>query len=151
MKTSAGLLMYRRMGDEIQVLIVHPGGPFFAKRPQGCWSIPKGLVDGEEDLLAAARREFGEETGLQARGDFLPLGSIKQKGGKAVHAWALAGNCDPEKVKSNTFRMEWPPRSGQEQEFPEVDEARFVTLEEARRLLLPAQLPFLDRLEEILG
>ena len=150
METSAGLLMYRRGASGVEVLVVHPGGPFFRRRHEGVWSIPKGLVEEDGDFLEAARREFAEETGLEAAGDFLSLGSVKQKGGKVVHAWAFEGDCDPRQISSNTFSLEWPPGSGKEQEFPEVDEARFASLEEARGLLVAAQCAFLKRLAEAL-
>ena len=143
--------MYRTVGKGLELLIAHPGGPFFAKRREGVWSIPKGLVAEGEDLLAAARREFTEETGFESEGEFLPLGSVQQKGGKIVHAWAFAGDCDPAEIVSNTFRLEWPPRSGREREFPEIDAARFASPDDARRLLLPAQCPFVDRLEAALA
>ncbi len=150
-KVSAGLLMYRRRGGGVEILLVHPGGPLWAKRDYGAWSIPKGEVDPGEDELAAARREFEEETGFEASGKFLPLGEIRQKSGKLVRAWAFEGNCDPHTLRSNTFRMEWPPRSGREQEFPEIDRAEFFALDEARRRINPAQVPLLDHLEEKLA
>lgn len=151
-KLSAGLLMYRKNPEALEVFLVHPGGPFFAKKDLGAWSIPKGLVDPEEDVQTAARREFEEEVGLPVDGPLIPLGKVVQKGGKQVVAWAFAGDA-PEgfEPSSNTFEIEWPPRSRRRQRFPEVDQARFFTLDEARRKLLPAQLPLLDRLVETLN
>jgi predicted NUDIX family NTP pyrophosphohydrolase len=129
------------------VLLVHPGGPFWAKKDAGAWSIPKGeYVDGEEDPLACARREFEEELGTPAPGDLVPLGEVRQKSGKRVTAWAAAGDLDPTGVASNTFTMEWPPRSGRMQEFPEIDRAAWFALDEAREKINPAQAAFLDRL-----
>ena len=144
--------MYRRTGGILEVLLVHPGGPYFARRDAGWWSIPKGLVDGDEDPLAAARREFTEETSLPARSPvFTPLGEVRQKGGKRVLAWAFEGDCDPGAVASNTFEMEWPPRSGRRQSFPEVDRAAWFPVPEARVRMNAAQAGFLERLEEHLG
>jgi predicted NUDIX family NTP pyrophosphohydrolase len=129
---------------------VHPGGPFFHNRDDGWWTVPKGLVGAGEDPLAAARREFEEETSftLPAGAEYLDLGSVKQKGGKVVTAWAVEGDCEPPLLRSNTFSLEWPPRSGRIRDFPEVDRAAFFTLDQARRKILPAQAPFLDRLAE---
>ena len=147
MKVSAGLLMFRGGVADLEVLLCHPGGPFFKNKSEGVWTIPKGLVEDGEDLLATARREFAEETSLDTPDDgYLELGSIRQKGGKQVHAWAFRGDCDPAAIESNPFTLEWPPRSGREQEFPEVDEARFATPEQAARLMIAAQLPLLERL-----
>ena len=151
MPISAGLLMYRVSASGIQVLLVHPGGPFFARKDAGVWTIPKGQPDAREDLLDCARREFQEETGFDAgSGPFLPLGEVKQKGGKTVHAWAFAGDCDPAKLTSNTFICEWPPRSGKRGSFPEVDRAEFFALDEARPKINPAQATFIDRLADLL-
>ena len=151
MPISAGLLMYRVSASGIQVLLVHPGGPFFARKGAGVWTIPKGLPDAGEDLLDCARREFQEETGFDAgSGPFLPLGEVKQKGGKTVHAWAFAGDCDPAKLTSNTFICEGPPRSGKRASFPEVDRAEFFALDEARAKINPAQATFIDRLADLL-
>ena len=148
-KTSAGLLMFHRKNDELEVLLVHPGGPYFHKKDDGAWTLPKGEAAEGEDLLARARVEFEEELGLPASGDWIELGSIKQKGGKMVHAWAFAGELkDDFKLASNTFEMEWPPRSGKMERFPEVDRASFFPLEEARRKINVAQNVFLDRLIE---
>lgn len=145
-KRSAGLLMYRRAGETVEVLLVHPGGPFWMKKDAGAWSIPKGeYADGEEPL-AAATREFQEETGLEATGPYLPLRPVRQQGGKVVHAWAFEGNCRAESLKSSTFSLEWPPRSGRHREFPEVDRAGWFGLEEAKRKILPGQIALLDDL-----
>jgi len=146
-KQSAGLLMYRTR-DCVEVFLVHPGGPFWARKDQGAWSIPKGEVTTEEDPLAASRREFQEETGQDVAGTFTPLEPIRQAGGKIVHAWAVAGDCDPAAIQSNTFTMEWPPRSGRQQNFPEVDRAGWFTLEQAREKILKSQCPLLDQLEQ---
>lgn len=143
---SAGLLMYRFREGELQVLLVHPGGPLWARRDEGAWTIPKGLVAPGEDPLSAAQREFREETGLTPHGPFVPLGEVRLKGGKRVQAWAFAGDCDPATIRSNTFSMEWPPRSGQQRTFPEVDRAAFFDLRQARSKIHPAQTPLLDRL-----
>lgn len=150
-KESAGLLLYRRRDDRIEVLLVHPGGPLWKKKDEGAWSIPKGELDGDEDALACARREFEEETGFVADGPFLPLGSVRQKSGKLVHAWAFEGDCDPSALRSNGFEMEWPPRSGRMQQFPEIDRAEFFDIERAREKLNPAQVDFLDELVEALS
>ena len=151
-KTSAGLLMYRVRDRQLEVLLAHPGGPLFAKKEDGHWSIPKGEVEPGEEMLAAAVREFREETGVEPRGDFLDLGAIRQKGGKAVHAWAFGGDWDESlPLQSNTFQIEWPPASGKVRSFPEIDRAGFFTIAEARKKLKEAQHPFLDRLEAALG
>ena len=150
-KTSAGLLMFRRNNGELEVLLVHPGGPYFQNKDDGAWTIPKGEAAEGEDLLTRARIEFEEELGLPPRGDWIALGSIKQKGGKTVHAWAFEGDLkDDFKLASNTFEMEWPPRSGKMQRFPEVDRASFFPVEEARRKINVAQTALLDRLVEAL-
>jgi predicted NUDIX family NTP pyrophosphohydrolase len=149
MRTSAGLLMYRRTEGEFQVLLVHPGGPYFANKDAGAWTVPKGEPAEGEDPLAAARREFREETGVEVppAAAMLPLGQVKQKGGKVVQAWAFEGDCDPSKCVSNTFRLEFPPRSGKMQEFPEVDRAAFFSIAEARTKINAAQVELLERLE----
>ena len=147
---SAGLVLFRRASAGAEVLLVHPGGPFWAKKDLGAWSIPKGEVAEGEDLLATARREFAEELGFAAIGAFLPLGEVRQKGGKTVHAWAVEGECDPATCRSNTFKMEWPPRSGKWAEFPEVDRAEFFSLAAAREKINTGQAPLLDQLERIL-
>jgi len=147
-KRSAGLMMYRRRNHEIEVFLVHPGGPFWSKKDLGAWSIPKGeYLEGEEPL-AAAMREFEEETGFSPQGNFIGLGDLKQPGGKMVTAWAFEGDCDPAQLKSNTFLMEWPPRSGRQIEVPEVDRGCWYAIEDARQRLLPGQRAFLDRLLE---
>ena len=148
-KESAGLLMYRIRAGRPEVLLVHPGGPFFAGKDEGAWTIPKGEVEEGEDDLAAARREFEEETGLRPAGPFLPLGSITQKGGKVVHAWAFEGDAEPATIRSNSFRMEWPPRSGKQVEFAEVDRAGFFGIDEAERKINPAQVPLVEALERL--
>jgi predicted NUDIX family NTP pyrophosphohydrolase len=144
---SAGLLLYRRTGDELEVLLAHPGGPFWAHRDAGAWSIPKGLVAEGEDLLAAACREFEEETGLRPSGPFLPLGSVRQKAGKLIFAWAWAGDADPACLTSNLMWTEWPRGSGRWQRFPEVDRCAWFSPQIAREKLNLAQAAFIDRLE----
>jgi len=150
-RTSAGLLMYRIKDGAIQVLLAHPGGPFFVKKDDGAWSIPKGEPDTEEDLLITAQREFEEETGVKPTGPFIPLKPVKQKGGKIVHAWAVAGDCDPATIQSNTFTMEWPPRSGQQQAFPEIDRAEWFDLVTAKRKAKSGQVGLIDELEVVLS
>jgi predicted NUDIX family NTP pyrophosphohydrolase len=151
-KVSAGLLMYHRLGGVVQVFLAHPGGPFFARKDDGAWSIPKGEIEGADDPEATARREFEEETGITPRGELVPLGWVKQKGGKVVHAWAFAGALPPGWVlRSNTFQMQWPPGSGRVQDFPEIDRARFFDVETARRKILSAQATFIDRLLALMG
>jgi len=145
-RLSAGLLMYRVRDGAVQVLLAHPGGPFFRSKDEGAWSIPKGEPNPGEDLLVAAQREFEEETGIRPAGPFLPLKPIQQKGGKIVHAWAFAGDCDPAAVRSNTFAMEWPPKSGRQQEFPEIDRAEFFDLATARKKIKAGQEAFLEEL-----
>jgi predicted NUDIX family NTP pyrophosphohydrolase len=147
-KISAGLLLYRRRGAGLEVLLVHPGGPFWAKKDLGAWSVPKGEIGEGEDPLAAAVREFGEETGFAIDGEFLALRPLRQPSGKTVMAWAVEGDCDPAQLRSNLFSMEWPPRSGKQKEFPEVDRAEWFPLEEARRRILAGQAPLLDELAE---
>jgi predicted NUDIX family NTP pyrophosphohydrolase len=149
-KVSAGLLVHRSHLSVLEVFLIHPGGPLWAKKDAGAWSIPKGEIDGNEEALAAARREFREETGQDIAGQFRPLPTIKQTGGKVVHAWAVEGNCDADAIRSSTFEMEWPPKSGRIQSFPEVDRAAWFTLEEARERILKSQLPLLDALEQLL-
>jgi predicted NUDIX family NTP pyrophosphohydrolase len=149
---SAGILLHRRGPNGPEVLLVHPGGPFFAKRDAGAWSIPKGEYDEGEEPQAAARREFAEETGtLLPEGALVDLGEIRQRGGKRVQAWAAEGDLDADAIVSNTFPLEWPPRSGQIQQFPEVDRAGWFALPEARERILAAQQPLLERLAERLG
>jgi predicted NUDIX family NTP pyrophosphohydrolase len=150
-KISAGLLMYRRRPEGLEVFLAHPGGPFFRNKDDGAWSIPKGEVDGEEDLLSAAKREFEEETGLVPTSPLIALSPIKQKSGKTVHAWAFEGDCDPAKIVSNSFELEWPPRSGKRQTFPEIDRAEFFDLATAAVKINPAQAALLDELAERLA
>jgi predicted NUDIX family NTP pyrophosphohydrolase len=146
---SAGILLYRRRAGELEVLLVHPGGPVWARRDLGAWSIPKGEYEEPEDPLEAARREFEEELGTVAPdGDVLELGEVRQKSGKLVRAWAMAGDLDAERIMSNTFTMQWPPRSGRLREFPEVDRAQWFALAQARERINPAQVALIDRLEE---
>lgn len=171
-RISAGLLMFRRKGGALEVLLVHPGGPFFQRKDEGVWTIPKGEAVSGEDLLARARTEFEEELGIgpsgcakppscksygergataDRSGDWIELGSVKQKGGKIVYAWAFEGDLPASfQLKSNTFEMEWPPRSGKRKQFPEIDRAEFFTEEIARRTVNPAQIAFLDRLRAVL-
>lgn len=151
MPTSAGILLYRIRERTLEVLLVHPGGPFWAHRDHGAWTIPKGGIRPGEAPEDAARREFSEETGFPALGPLLPLGSIRQRGGKVVHAWALAGDGDPAALRSNTFEHEWPPHSGRMQEFPEIDRAAWFTLAEAREKMLESQRELLGRLESAIG
>lgn len=138
--------MYRRAGESIEVFLIHPGGPYWTKKDIGAWSIPKGEYNPDEDPLAAARREFAEETGFDADGDFIPLSPIKQRGGKIVSAWAVEGSVDANAIRSNMFSMEWPPRSGRQQEFPEADRAAWFDITAARLKLNPGQVPFIDEL-----
>ena len=150
-KRSAGILLYRRAQGEIQVFLAHPGGPYWAKKDAGAWTIPKGEIGEGEDPLAAAKREFEEEIGVRLEGDFRELKGVRQKGGKLVVAWAIEGDCDAAAITSNVFSMEWPPKSGKRAEFPEVDRAAWFTLPEARSRILESQAPLLDQLEELLG
>jgi predicted NUDIX family NTP pyrophosphohydrolase len=149
-KKSAGLLMYRRRHGVLEVLLVHPGGPFWQKKDGGAWSIPKGEYTTGEDPLEEAKREFQEETGLRASGEFVPLSSRKQASGKTITAWAFEGDCDASTVKSNTFAMEWPPRSGKREEFPEVDRAGWFSIPDAKVKIIKGQLGFVDELVRIL-
>jgi predicted NUDIX family NTP pyrophosphohydrolase len=149
--TSAGLLLFRRSGETLEVFLAHPGGPFWKDRDLGAWTIPKGGMDAGEDLLDGARREFEEETGIRPRGPFLPLGSVRQKAGKVVHAWAWEGDADPALVTSNVMRSEWPRGSGQWLVFPEVDRCAWFDPDTARRKLNPAQAELIGRLEAVLA
>ncbi len=150
-KTSAGILLYRRVDGRIEVFLVHPGGPFWVRRDAGVWSIPKGEFLPGEVSLDAARREFIEETGIAVSGDFLELQPIRQPGGKVVYAWAVEGDCDASNIRSNTFSIEWPRSSGRSSTYPEVDRAEWFSMEEAREKILKGQLPLLDQLLEVLG
>ena len=151
-KLSAGILFYRRREDGVEVLLVHPGGPFWARRDEGAWSIPKGeFVEGEEDAELAARREFTEETGWTFEGPLQPLGRIRQAGGKVVVAFAAEADFDPATLVSNLFEMEWPPRSGRMQAFPEVDKAAWFALPEAADRILAGQRPLLDAVAALTG
>lgn len=150
-RTSAGIALYRRRGDAVEVFLVHPGGPFWKNRDEGAWSFPKGEHEEGEDPLAVALREFQEETGHRPAGAATPLGAVKQTGGKVVQLFAMEGDCDASAIRSNEFTMEWPPKSGRVQSFPEVDRAGWFAPEDARRKLLPAQAAFLDRLRDLLG
>jgi predicted NUDIX family NTP pyrophosphohydrolase len=149
-KLSAGLLMFR-LRAELEVFLVHPGGPFFRNKDDGAWTVPKGELEPGEDPIAAARREFEEETGIVAPEEgLIPLGEVRQKGGKRVAAWAFEGDCDPAAIESGSFELEWPPRSGRRQLFPEVDRADFFPASRARAKLNEAQVAFIDRLQRAL-
>ncbi len=150
-KVSAGLLMDRFRSGRLEVLLVHPGGPYWRNKDSGAWTIPEGEPAAEEELLAVAQREFTEETGLVPRAPYTPLTPIKQRGGKVVHAWAFEGDCDPEAIRSNTFTLEWPPRSGKMMTFPEVDRAGFFDVAEAKRRINITQGALLDELERVMG
>ncbi len=150
-KKSAGLLLFRDASGYFEVLLVHPGGPFWAKKDDGAWSIPKGEFEEDEDPFDAAKREFEEETGIAPSGDVIPLEPLRQPSGKLVYAWAMKGDFDPAVLKSNTFSMEWPPKSGRQQEFPEIDRAAWLSIEAARRKILKGQAPFLLQLREKLA
>jgi predicted NUDIX family NTP pyrophosphohydrolase len=151
-KLSAGLLLYRRAGDDIQVLVAHPGGPIWARRDAGAWSLPKGALDDGEDLLAAARREFEEETGQRPPdGEALDLGEVRMRSGKIVHAFAIEGDLDPRRLRSMEVEVEWPPRTGSMLSVPEIDRVLWASPAEARRRLNPAQAMFVDRLLAALG
>jgi predicted NUDIX family NTP pyrophosphohydrolase len=147
-RKSAGLLMYRETSGGLEVFLIHPGGPFWAKKNVGCWSIPKGECLDHEAPFDAAQREFQEETGLVPRGNFMELMEIKQTSGKRVKAWAFAGDCDPTKIESNTFLLEFPPRSGKFQSFPEVDRAAWFTIEAAKQHIVKGQIALLEELEQ---
>ena len=144
--SSAGILMYRRAGSNLEVLLVHPGGPYWRKKDEGAWSIPKGEMDEGEDAEVAARREFMEETGVALSGALDPLGEIRQRGGKLVIAFAVEGDVDVRTIRSNTFEIEWPPKGGRMQSFPEIDRAEWFDLPAARTKILECQRPLLDKL-----
>lgn len=150
-KKSAGILMYRFREKRVEVFLVHPGGPFWKTKDQGAWSIPKGECTESEDSLDAARREFEEETGYPIEGPYIDLGVLRQSSRKEVHAWAVEGDGDPDRIVSNTFEMEWPPRSGEYKHFPEVDRAEWFSAAAAREKLHPGQVGFIDRLCQKLG
>lgn len=147
-KESAGLLLYRKKNGILEFLLVHPGGPLWKNKDLGAWTIPKGEILPGEEPLGAARREFEEELGFTPTGEWIPLSPIKQKAGKIVRAWAFQGDWDPALLKSNTFTLDWPPRSGRMQEFPEVDQAAFFDFQLAGRKINPAQIPFLEELQQ---
>ena len=147
-KQAAGLLLFRRAVGALEVLLVHPGGPLWARKDEGAWSIPKGEVEPDEDALAAARREVEEETGARPSGTFIALSPVRQTGGKIVHVWAIESDFDPASLESNLFEMEWPPKSGNRRSFPEVDRAAWFDLETAGRKILPSQAVVLQHLQE---
>jgi predicted NUDIX family NTP pyrophosphohydrolase len=149
-KESAGLLLFRRRGDQLEVLLAHPGGPYWSGRHEGAWTIPKGGIHAGEEPLDTAIREFQEETGFEPIGPYLPLGTITQRSGKLVHAWAFEGDCDPAQVHSITTTTEWPPRSGRQIEIPEIDRLGFFSHDDARRVINVAQAELLDRLDAAL-
>lgn len=148
-RVSAGLLMYRLQDGKLQVLLAHPGGPYFQNKDEGAWTIPKGEIEPDEDMLEAAKREFEEETGITPTGPFIELTPIKQKCGKIVHAWAFRGDCDTNAIVSNTFTMEWPPKSGRQMEFPEMDRAEFFDVAAAGQKIKAAQMPLVKECEQI--
>ncbi|HEX2395704.1 MAG TPA: NUDIX domain-containing protein [Bacteroidales bacterium] len=150
MKKSAGILVYRKKGKEIEYLLVHPGGPFYRNKDLNSWSIPKGEYDDTEDAFEAAKREFFEETGIRIEGDFIGLKPVRQNGGKAVITWAVEADIDTSKIKSNTFELEWPPKSGKYQKFPEIDRAEWFNYEEAKKKVLKGQIPVIDELSGML-
>jgi len=148
-KKSAGILLYKVGGDRLSVFLVHPGGPFWAKKDQGAWTIPKGEFDDNEDPLNAAKREFEEETGTKLSGKFIALNPVKQKSGKTVYAWALEGDIDPAKIKSNEFEIEWPPGSGKMKSFPEIDKAAWFEANEATKKIIEAQSSLIHQLKAV--
>jgi predicted NUDIX family NTP pyrophosphohydrolase len=150
-KKSAGLLVFRQGPERPEVFLVHPGGPFWAKKDDGAWSIPKGEFSESEDPLEAAKREFEEETGIAPTGEYEPLEPVKQPGGKTIYAWLVRGDFEASSIKSNLFSLEWPPKSGVTQQFPEVDRAAWFATDVARRKILKGQVPFIDQLERKLG
>lgn len=148
-KRSAGIVLYRVRDGDLEVFLVHPGGPYWSNKDDGAWSIPKGEFEEGDDPLAAARREFHEETGFHVNGQFRALSPLKQPSGKVIHAWAVEGAIDPARVASNTFSLEWPPHSGKRRDFPEVDKAEWFSLPTAQRKLIPGQRGFLDQLQQL--
>ncbi|HEU4859401.1 MAG TPA: NUDIX domain-containing protein [Chitinophagaceae bacterium] len=144
---SAGIVLYRLQNNSIEVFLVHPGGPYWSKKDEGAWSIPKGEFNDNEEPLAAAKREFQEETGIQISGEFIQLNPVKQKGGKMVYAWAVEGDIDPAKIKSNSFEIEWPPRSGRMKSFPEIDKAAWFHVSDAQKKIIEAQSALIKELE----
>ena len=148
MRISAGLLMYRTRANKVEFLLVHPGGPFWRKKDAEAWTIPKGEIEESEEALATAKREFEEELGIKPTGPFIELAPVRQKGGKIIHAWAFEGEVDPDRISSNVFSMEWPPRSGRLQEFPEVDRAAWFDLETAKSKINPAQIALLEEAQQ---
>ena len=150
-RTSAGIALYRRVPDGLELFLAHPGGPFWRNKDDAAWTFPKGEYSGDEDPLRAARREFREEIGFDPDGDFIDLGTVKQAGGKTVRVFAVEGDCDPGAIRSNTFKQVWPPESGRYVEFPEVDRAGWFSPSEARKKLITAQREFVDRLCDRLG
>lgn len=144
-------MMYRIRNEELEVLLAHPGGPFWANKDRGAWFLPKGELEQGEEPFSAAQREFQEETGLKPNGTFLELGTVKQKSGKIIHAWAFEGDCDPAGIRSNTFSIEWPPKSGKQREFPEIDRAAFFTVGAAREKMHPMEFEFVVRLQRAIG
>jgi predicted NUDIX family NTP pyrophosphohydrolase len=145
---SGGILLFRYVEGELRVMLVHPGGPFWTKKDEGAWSIPKGIIEENEEALQAARREFKEETGFGVVGDFIELGTLKQPSGKIVHAWALESELDVKDVRSNTFKLEWPKNSGNVKEYPEIDKAQWFDVNQAKKKILKGQAEFIDRLIE---
>ena len=150
-KYSAGILLFKFKNERLEVMLVHPGGPFWAKKDEGAWSIPKGLFEENENPLDAAKREFKEETGLDVDGQFIDLGVLKQPSGKIIHAWALEKDLDVTNIVSNTFTLEWPKNSGRLQEYPEIDKAEWFDIERAKKKILKGQVGFIDRLVEIIN
>ncbi len=151
MRTSAGILLYRKRSGALEVFLVHPGGPYWAGKDDGAWSIPKGEIEQSEDALAAAQREFCEETGSEVTGPYQPLAPVKTRGGKWIQAWAASGEFDPATLRSNLFSMEWPPRSGRMQSFPEVDRGAWFALDQARVKINSGQLPLLQELATLVA
>ena len=150
-KISAGLLMYRHVDHRLDVLLVHPGGPYWQRKDNGAWTFPRGEVEAGEEYLSAAIREFGEETGWQPQGPYLSLGESRARSSKTIHAWAFSGSFDPASLRSNQFEIEWPPKSGRRMQFPEIDQAGFFSISEARKKMRASESLFLDRLVEQLG